>query len=177
MLNRGVKVKVLPQNLLNFLVLNPNYLHASLSLSFSVSLSLPRPLYKWELPFLASLSSPETCQYQLHTPFKVQRLASHYTHLHTLSWPLLCLGGIFNFSVCAHIWICLHVRTCVCVCVFVWMWVYVCVCVRVCGCHRWYGSGDSALIIAVTKSIAAPSRLSSPFSWERGWEGKDGGRT
>lgn len=60
-----------------------------------------------EPPPLASLGSPETCQYQLHTLIKVQRRASHDTHLRTLSWLLLCLQGIFNFSV---------MNTCVCVC-------------------------------------------------------------
>lgn len=34
---------------------------------FSPPLSLQRPLYRRELPFLASFSPPETCQYQLHT--------------------------------------------------------------------------------------------------------------
>lgn len=121
-------------------------------LSFLLSFSLWRPLYKWELPFLASLFSLETCQCQLHTLFKVQRLASHYTHLHTLPWPLLCLWGIFNFSVCAHIWICLHARVCV--------------------CHRWYGAGDSALIIAVTKASPPRHICHHPFPESVGGRGR-----
>lgn len=68
--------------------------------NYVTPLSLQRPLYRPELPFLASLSSPETCQYQLHTLLKVQRVQRPTkTHLRTLSRLLFCLWGIFNFSV------------------------------------------------------------------------------
>lgn len=96
------------------------------------------------------LLSPETCLYQLHTPFKLQRLSLPLnTPPHT---PFVSVG-VFPFRVSEHIWISLHAG--------------------LCARHRWCSAGDSDYC---GHSITAPSRLSSAiffFSWKRGWEGKD----
>lgn len=52
-------------------------------------------------------------------------------------------------------------------------------CVPVCVSVSVRATGGGALvtlIVVVTKSITAPSHLSSPFSWKRGWEGTSEGK-
>lgn len=112
----------------------------------SPSASLPGPLHKRELPSPELHSSPRrlvNISYTHCTKFKDDppppppsspppNPPVTHTYAHSTG-PLLCLRGIFNFSV-------MHTLD------------SLGACVSVCVCHRWYGAGDSALIVAVTKA-------------------------
>lgn len=137
-----------------------NYQEPIMRVLFLPPLSLQRPLYRRELPFLASLSSPETCQYQLHTPFKVQRVQCPTKHTYARCPGCFPVSRAYLISVsCTH-----YSRSpCACVC----------------------AAGGTLLLLWLLrwpKASHPPPQaplphLSSPFSWRRGWEGKNEERT
>lgn len=122
---------------------------------FSLRLSLQRPLYGRELPFLAALPSPETCQDQLHTLFKVQRVQRPTKHTYARCPGCFRVSRAYLISVsCAHS----NPSPCASVC----------------------AAGGTSLLLWLLrwpKASSATPHLSSPFSWRRGWEGKNEGRT